>query len=69
MPERALPTHPDFQKTEEEKKAENKVENPHLEYFLKLSENKEKKKEFTAAMVSEMLIQNASSQSIEDKLM
>ena len=36
---------------------------------MKYRENEEMKKEFTAAMVSEMVVQNASSKEISEKLM
>ena len=43
--------------------------NAHLDYFIKHREQEEKKKEFTAAMVSEMMVQNASPEEISNKLM
>ena len=69
LPERALPIHPDFEKPEGEKKKDNSFLNAHLDYFIKHREQEEKKKEFTAAMVSEMMVQNASSKEISHKLM
>ena len=69
LPERALPIHPDFEKPEGEKKKDNSFLNAHLDYFIKHREQEEKKKEFTAAMVSEMMVQNASPEEISNKLM